>query len=78
MASQKPTQPPTDAPAAPPAQSMISLDSFFDEITDEIRQAEQLVRAKEAELAQAREQLAGARGKLQLLGQMQRAARGGS
>lgn len=58
----------------PPPTATLSIDDFFDEVTAELRQAEILVEQKAAELAEAREQLAAARGKVQLLSRMQQAA----
>lgn len=57
-------------------QRNVSIDDFFQVVVEEIQAAEADVHAKESELSLARERLAAARGKLDLLGAMQRRAMG--
>ncbi len=76
MTSQKPSQPSAEPARVADIQTLgsITIDDFYTDLVEELTQAEQLVRQKETELAQAREQVAGARRALRLLGDMQRAA----
>lgn len=65
---------PAPEPAAPTLSGTFQMDEIYQEIIEEIQRAESAVRSKELELAQAREQLAAARGKLDLLGLIQQRA----
>ena len=56
---------PTQAPAG------IDLQPIIEKVFEEIRQSEAEVSTKSAELQAARERLAAARGKLEMIGQLQ-------
>ena len=73
MTKADPTAPAAPAPAAPaPAAAPgINLQPLIEQVFAEIQAAEQDVNAKSADFQTAREKLAAARGKLEMLGQLQ-------